>query len=108
MNTKFSKNIILSLLATFLTTVNVSQAQVVGDEFGRVNLDQETYNWYRYTSQHFSICYTEENKSLAIQLLNIAELDYVDLSKIFEYRLRKKIELIVFPTYQSFEYSNIN
>ena len=87
--------------------VQISYAQVVGDQFGRVNLDQSNYKWFRYTSQHFSICYTKENKELAKQLMNMAELDYVDLSKVFEYRLRKKIELIIFPTFESFDQSNI-
>lgn len=82
-------------------------AQVVSAEFGQNRMQYDQKKWYRYTSTNFALSYVEEDEALAQYVLSIAELDYIELGRMFEHQLKKKIEIFVYSDYSDYLQSNI-
>jgi hypothetical protein len=104
---------ITSLYTIFLSVLFLGstwsslQAQVVADKFGQNRIQYEKKQWYRYLAPNFAISYAEGEEELARFVLPIIEADYVELSKLFEYKLRKRIEVMVYSDYSDYAQSNI-
>lgn len=99
----------LSFIALFFLSIIsfATYGQVVADKFGQNRMQYEKKQWYRYLAPNFAISYAEGEQNLAKFVLPIVEADYVELSKLFEYKLRKRIEVIVYSDYSDYAQSNI-
>lgn len=84
-----------------------AQGQMVSTDFGHNRLQYEHKDWYRYESDHFDIFYAEADESLARYLLPVLELDYIELSRLFEHQLKKKVQVVVHSDYSDYMQSNI-
>ena len=84
-----------------------AQGQLINTQFGQNRLQYEHKDWYRYESEHFDIYYAESDESLARYLLPVLELDYIELSRLFEHQLKKKVQVIVHSDYSDYMQSNI-
>lgn len=82
-------------------------AQVVSTEFGQNRMQYEQKKWYRYESTSFAINYAEDDEELAHYVLPVAELDYLELGRLFEHQLKKRIEIIIHSDYSDYLQSNI-
>jgi hypothetical protein len=84
-----------------------TQGQLLNTEFGQNRIQYEKKDWYRYESEHFDIYYAKEDEVLARFLLPVLELDYVELSRLFEHQLKKKVQVVVHSDYSDYMQSNI-
>lgn len=83
------------------------QGQMINTRFGQNRLQYEHKDWYHYDSEHFAIYYAESDEPLARYLLPVLEVDYVELSRLFEHQLKKKIRVVVHSDYSDYIQSNI-
>jgi hypothetical protein len=88
----------------FLSTAN---SQVVSTDFGQNKLQYEQKKWFRYESTNFQISYAEDDEQMAKYVLPVVELDYIELSRMFEHQLKKRIEIILHSDYSDYLQSNI-
>lgn len=102
---KITSICILTLLT--LLGVNKSYGQLVSSEFGQNRVQYEQHKWMRYTSTNFALSYAEKDEKLAKFILPVAEMDYVELTTLFEHQLRNRIEVIIYSDYSNYEQSNI-
>lgn len=70
-------------------------------------MQYEQKKWFRYESTNFAFSYAQEDEQLAHFVLPVAEVDYVELSRMFEHQLKKRIEVIIHSDYSDFLQSNI-
>lgn len=103
------KYLIQGLQALLCSTLFLSTAksQVVSTDFGQNKLQYEQKKWFRYESTNFQISYAEDDKQMAQYVLPVVELDYIELSRLFEHQLKKRIEIIVHSDYSDYLQSNI-
>lgn len=103
------KYLIQGLQALLCSTLFLSTAksQVVSTDFGQNKLQYEQKKWFRYESTNFQISYAEADKQMAQYVLPVIELDYIELSRLFEHQLKKRIEIIVHSDYSDYLQSNI-
>jgi hypothetical protein len=103
------KYLIQGLSALFLSMLFLSTAksQVISTDFGQNRLQYEQKKWFRYESTNFQLSYAEGDKQMAQYVLPVAELDYIELSRIFEHQLKKRIEIIIHSDYSDYLQSNI-
>lgn len=101
--------LITGFRALFLAMIFLSTAksQVVSTDFGHNRLQYEQKKWFRYESTNFQLSYAENDKKLAQYVLPVAELDYIELSRMFEHQLKKRIEIIIYSDYSDYLQSNI-
>ncbi len=85
----------------------LAQGQLLNTEFGQNRIQYENKDWYRYQSEHFDIYYAESDEALARYLLPVLELDYIELSRLFEHQLKKKVQVVVYSDYSDYMQSNI-
>lgn len=102
---KITSICILTML-TFLG-VNRSYGQLVSSEFGQNRVQYEQHKWMRYTSTNFALSYAEKDEKLAKFVLPVAEMDYVELTTLFEHQLRNRIEVVIYSDFSNYEQSNI-
>jgi hypothetical protein len=84
-----------------------AKSQVVSTAFGQNRLQYEQKKWFRYESINFQISYAENDKEMAKYILPVVELDYIELSRMFEHQFKKRIEIIVHSDYSDYLQSNI-
>jgi hypothetical protein len=103
------KYLIQGLQSLFLSVLFLSTAksQVVSTDFGQNRIQYEQKKWFRYESTNFQISYAENDKEMAKYILPVAELDYIELSRMFEHQLKKRIEIIIHSDYSDYLQSNI-
>ncbi|MCP4440532.1 MAG: hypothetical protein GY810_16425 [Aureispira sp.] len=96
-------------ILTFFALLGVqhSYGQLVSSEFGQNRIQYEQHKWMRYISTNFAFSYAEKDEELTKFVLPVAEMDYVELTTLFEHQLRNRIEVIVYSDYSNYEQSNI-
>lgn len=97
--------LLLTVLYWGLTPI--AHSQVINTEFGENRLQYEQEKWFRYTADNFVILYAEGDEELARFALPALELDYVELSRLFEHQLKKKVEVIIYSDFSDYLQSNI-
>ncbi|BDS15191.1 BamA/TamA family outer membrane protein [Aureispira anguillae] len=104
-----NSTIILSLFTLFwaIGLMPSAKGQVVSMEYGQNRIQYEQKKWFRYESTNFYLSYAEEDEPLARYLLPVVELDYLELARMFEHQLKKRIEVIIYSDYSDYLQSNI-
>lgn len=97
----------LSALFFSIIFLPLSKSQVISTDFGQNRLQYEQKKWFRYESTNFQLSYAENDKEMAKYVLPVAELDYIELSRMFEHQLKKRIEIIIHSDYSDYLQSNI-
>jgi hypothetical protein len=97
---------ILPLFGLLFITVQAN-AQLISSEFGQNRIQYESYNWQRFESPNFAFSFTNENEDLMKSLVPLAEQAYQEIKSLYEYRVRKKIELILYTDFSDFAQSNV-
>lgn len=98
---------ILPICLLMIAMSFLGYGQVVSTEYGQNRLQYEQKKWYRYEATNFYISYAEDDEALARYILPVIELDYLELSRMFEHQLKKRIEVIVHSDYSDYLQSNI-
>lgn len=84
-----------------------ANAQLISSEFGQNRIQYESYKWQRFESPNFAFSFTNENEDLMKSLVPMAESAYQEIKSLYEYRVRKKIELILYTDFSDFAQSNV-
>lgn len=83
------------------------EAQMLNSHFGKNRLQYTQEKWYRYETLNFEFHYTESTEALLKSLIPIVEADYLRLKELLEYRIRSKIEIILYPDRAKLLASNV-
>ena len=76
-------------------------------DFGHNRLQYEQQEWLRYTSENFVLLYAKGDEELARYALPVLELDYIELSRLFEHQLKKKVFVVLYSDFSDYIQSNI-
>ncbi len=94
-------------LYSLLSVDTTVQAQTVSDKFGQNTMQFDKQDWIRYLSPNFAISYTDKDVDLAKYVLPVIEADYIELNKLFEHKLRGRIEVVIYSDFSDYAQSNI-
>lgn len=96
--------VLVLLFAGLYSTV---QAQLVNTNYGQNRLQYEQYKWNRYESPNFALYYPKQEEKLAKVILPIIEADYLELARLFEHQLKKRIEVLIYSDFSDYLQSNL-
>lgn len=97
------------LLFILFATANSVHGQVFPDVFGknRVQYHNRFSDWRYYESDHFYTFWYGAGKNIAEQASVLAESEIYDLERLLEYRISKKIDIIVYNDLSDLHQSNL-
>ncbi|HKK88352.1 MAG TPA: hypothetical protein VJ917_05850, partial [Saprospiraceae bacterium] len=97
------------LLTLLLVLPFFSKGQVFSDEFGknRVQYHERFEDWSYYESDHFISYWYGNGRNTAEEAARIAEEEIGQIERIIEYRLKEKIDLVVYNDLTDLHQSNI-
>ena len=98
-----------TIFALCLLTISVSGQFYNGTKmiFGKNRIQYSEYLWSHYKYDKFNIYFYEKGKNLADYVARSAYLQLNELEVQFEYKLKKKIQFIVYNTQNQSKESNI-
>lgn len=82
-------------------------AQSVNSSFGQNRVQYHTFEWSFYESEHFNTYYYIGGQDLGKFIILDAEQEYKELSGIIDFRLRNKIDIMVYTDITDANMSNI-
>ena len=93
----------LTLLPLFLA------AQMINTEFGmnRVQFHRDFESWSEYESPNFVAYWYGEGRNVGQAVVQFAENDFREIQSILEYRMNRRIEIIVYVDITDMKQSNI-
>lgn len=97
----------LLLFALYWGLTPLAHSQVINTDYGHNRLQYEQKKWFRYTSENFIITYAETDEELARYALPVLELDYIELSRLFEHQLKKKVVVVIHSDFSDYIQSNM-
>lgn len=97
----------LLFIALYWGLAPLAHSQVINTDYGHNRLQYEQKKWFRYTSENFIITYTESDEELARYALPVLELDYIELSRLFEHQLKKKVVVVIHSDFSDYLQSNM-
>lgn len=74
--------------------------------FGKNRVQYEEHEWFQVRSEHFNVYFYQGGQHLADYTAKIAEEAYAHTSRLFQYRLRGRIPLIVYLSHADFAVTN--
>ena len=98
---------ILKLLILLLTGPMLLNAQVSSVQFGKNRIQFKKFNWKFYQSPNTNVYVTQGGMDLGKNVVQIAEQELPKLEKFIEYTLHRKIEFIVYNSFDEYKQSNI-
>ncbi|GAC1379492.1 MAG: hypothetical protein NVSMB45_01670 [Ginsengibacter sp.] len=100
------KKIILALIILInFTSSGFSQVSAV--QFGRNRLQFKKLTWKYYQSRNFNTYFNQHGQELAKYVLQVAEKELPDLEKFVEYSLQRRINIVVYNSYDDKQQTNI-
>ncbi len=84
--------------------------QLSGQSYGRFGkniVQYQTFDWKYIQSEHFDVYYNDGSKYLAEVSARIAEESLKSVQELLNYRINKKIKLIVYDTHNEFQQTNV-
>ncbi|MBO73322.1 MAG: hypothetical protein CMD35_06885 [Flavobacteriales bacterium] len=102
--------VLINITCVFLFVSISSSAQFYNGtrmDFGKNRVQYSDYFWSHYTYEKFNIYFFEQGKNLADYVARSAHLQLKELEFQFEYKLKQKIQFIVYNTQNQSRESNI-
>ena len=100
------RNIKLLILCLLLGPLFVS-AQVSAVQFGKNRIQYKKFKWKFYQSPNTNVYVTQGGMDLGKNVVQIAEQELPQLEKFTEYTLHRRIEFVVYNSYDEYKQSNI-
>ncbi len=94
------------LLTTSLGAINLS-AQVNAVEFGKNRVQFRKFKWMNYQSDNFNVYFYDKGQPIANYVIQTAEAELEDVEKKVEYGLQRRINIVLYNTYNEYLQSNI-
>ncbi len=101
MRFRYTKNAIL-IFVFLIYCFNVAQSQ-----FGKNIVQYETFDWKYIQSKHFDVYYNAGSKYLAEFTALSAEKDLLSIENTLNYRIDKRIKIIVYDSHNEFQQTNV-
>ncbi len=74
--------------------------------FGKNKVQYRAETWYYVQSEHFDVYYYEGGERLADFTARAAEQAYAQIARLFQYRIARRIPLIVYQSHNDFAVTN--
>lgn len=91
-------------IATLIALLLIGGLQA---QFGKNKVQYDQYNWRYIQTEHFDIYFYKGGKKLATFAAEIAEQAIRDISAVLNWRLRKRVALIVYNSHSDFQQTNV-
>ncbi len=98
---------ILRLLICLLIGPLLLSAQVASVQFGKNRVQYKKFNWKFYQSPNTNVYVTQGGMDLGKNVVQIAEQELPKLEKFIEYTIHKRIEFVVYNSFDEYKQSNI-
>ena len=95
------KIIIISLFVSFFLT------GIAYSQFGKNKVQYDNYHWSYIQSDNFDIYFYEGGEDLALFAEPVVEQALKDISSILNWRVRKRISLILYNSHSDFQQTNV-
>jgi len=76
-------------------------------QFGKNKVQYDTYHWSFIQSEHFDIYFYEGGEDLALFAEPVVEQALKDISSILNWRVRKRMALILYNSHADFQQTNV-
>ena len=100
-------NRIISLFITLLLCSFIADAQVSSVQFGKNRVQYKKFNWKFYQSPNTNVYVTQGGMDLGKNVVQIAEQELPQLEKYMEYSIKRRIEFMVYNSYDEYKQSNV-
>lgn len=103
---------LLAALFALPTTLAVlaaalAAAPAAAQGFGKNKIQYRDFDWKIYHSPHFDVYYYPEEEALLEKVVSFAESAYDQISRDFDFQIKKPVPLIFYATHSAFEQNNI-
>ena len=76
-------------------------------QFGQNIVQYDDFTWNFIQSKHFDIYYTENGRSHAEFTAEEAELAYIRISDLLDWRLKQRVSIIIYNSHNDFQQTNV-
>jgi len=97
------KKIIYLLIIAFFLPLSSMQAQ----RFGKNKVQYDDFEWSFIQTPNFDIYFYNDRAKLAEFAAPIAEQAFLDISRLLQYRMRKRVSLIIYASHSDFQQTNV-
>ncbi len=108
---KFRANIIVFFSTLILISLlkQISFSQTINTKFGknRVQYHAVFNDWWMYENDHYIIYWYGKERNLAKTAILLTQLAYDDIEEILDFKINKKIKLIIYSNISDFKQSNL-
>ncbi len=77
-------------------------------QFGKNSVQYTHFDWHFIQSRHFDVYFYPGGDRAAQFVADVAESSYVELSRSFDYELRKRIVILLYSSHNDFEQTNLS
>ncbi|HMN33489.1 MAG TPA: hypothetical protein PKA54_08950 [Chitinophagaceae bacterium] len=102
-----SQFIKLIFIIAFVFIFFEGDAQASWEQYGQNRVQYRTFDWKYYDSTHFRIFYYDKGMTHAIYSLQIAEEELSHIVYLMGGRLSKKLNIVIYNSYDDFKQTNI-
>ena len=97
----------LVALATVATTLAPARSAVAQDYFGQNQVQYDHFKWRVLESEHFTVHYYQDERTLALDAARMAERSYARLSRLLDHQFREKKPIVLFASRADFGQNNV-
>lgn len=98
---------ILTIASFLFLYHNAANAQVNSVEFGKNRVQYEKFKWRYYQTKNFNVYFSQNGLALGKYASQLAEKELPQLEDFVEYGSQRRINIIVYNTFNDLQQSNI-
>ncbi len=102
-NIRFKFEFFLAVLFLYVPAIYAQ----FGYYFGQNKVHYQDFDWSVLQTEHFDVYYYIEEKFAALDAARMAERGYAYLSDVLDYRIEKRIPLILYASLNDFQQTNV-
>jgi len=77
-------------------------------QFGKNKVRYDQYDWSYIQTDHFDIYFHDKGEELAHFAAPVAEEVVSEISRVLNWRLRKRVSVIIYNSHSDFQQTNVN
>lgn len=101
--------IILLIIFVLNLVISVAHAQTIYTKFGknRVQYHDDFRDWWSYDTDHYTVYWYGKERNIAKTTLLMSQVSYDDIEEILDYKMNKKINLVIYSSLSELKQSNL-
>lgn len=103
----FSKRKRNSNIALSLWLIGLLCSSTVWAQFGKNKVQYDDFNWSYIQTEHFDIYFHDNGEELAHFTAPVVEQAVSEISRVLNWRLRKRVSVIVYNSHSDFQQTNV-